>query len=176
MSEEALVYGCIVADPGPPSDWYGIYPRNLAVVEALPTEDDDYPPLTRGLFTVPMDYGRPGSAFYRQQVIHFGASFSHLSEFWHRWLPKFEGLLRRLYWLEARLHLEIELYGRHEYRWRAAWDGGDIPWHRVPPQPTAAWTFEGGPRDFRAAEPSLHPTGPASILQDGSSPPRRPGG
>lgn len=149
MSEESRVYGCIVGVRGSSADWSGPYPRNLAAVEALPVEDE-YPPPTRGIFAVPMDYARPGSAFYREQVIHFGASFNHLSESWHLWLPKFEGLLRRLYWSEARLHLRIELYGEYEYRWSAVWDGGLAPWLRSPPRTTTGWAFCGGPRDFRA--------------------------
>ena len=147
MSEESRVYGCIVGFPGPTSDWHGVYPLNQAVVDSLPTEDD-YPPLTRGIFTVPMDYGRPGSAFYREQVLHFGASFSHLSDSWPVWLAKFEALLRRLYWYEAWLHLHTELHGTHEYHWRAVWPGDSPPWYRSPPQPTTEWPFEGGPREF----------------------------
>ena len=150
MSEESLIYGCIVGVHGSISNWYGIYPLNKMVVDELPTEDI-YPPLTRGIFTVPMDYGQPRSAFYRQQVIHFGASFNGLSEFWPSWLEKFEGLLRRLYWEEARLHLKIELCGSYKYHWQAKWEGNDVPWHRIPPQPSEQWTFEGGPRDFRLA-------------------------
>jgi hypothetical protein len=152
VSEEARVYGCIVGIHGSTADWYGLYRLNHAAVEALPSEDD-YPPLTRGMLTVPMDFGRPGTAFYREQLIHFGASFNHLSEYWHLWLAKFEGLLRQLYWSEVRVHLQLELHDAYDYRWRAAWDGTP-PWLRSPPEPTAEWRFEGGPRDFRAGESS----------------------
>lgn len=150
MSEESRIYGCIIGSHGSTADWYGLYPLNHATVAALPAVDD-YPPLTRGIFTVPMDFGRPGSAFYREQVIHFGASFKHMSEFWHLWLAKFEELLRRLYWSEARLHLQMELYGNYDYRWRAVWSGDTPSWYLSPPEPTGQWKFEGGPRDFRAA-------------------------
>src|ERR1051325_4256449 len=150
MSEESRVYGCIVGQPGSTPDWHFPYEFNHAVIGALPTEDA-YPPLTRGIFTVPMDYRQSGSAFYRQQIIHFGASFNHLSEYWHVWLAKFEELLRRLSWLEVRLHHEIELHGSFEYHWHATWPGNDIPWHRVPLCATTQWSFEGGPRDLRTA-------------------------
>jgi hypothetical protein len=151
VSEESRIYGCIVGPHGSTADWYGLYPLNYTVIESLVT-DDDYPPLTRGMFAVPMDFGQPGSAFYREQMIHFGASFNHLSESWHLWLAKFEGLLRRLYWSEARLHLQTELHGAYDYRWWAAYSGTP-PWLRSPPAPTAEWTFEGGQRDFRATGP-----------------------
>lgn len=151
MSEESRIYGCIVGTHGSTAAWYGLYPLNLAVVESLPFEDE-YPPLTRGVFTVPMDFGRRGSAFYREQVIHFGASFNNLSESWHLWLAKFEQLLRRLYWSEARLHLQMELHGSYDYRWTAVWGGDSPPWYCSPPEPTSEWKFEGGPRDYRAAE------------------------
>jgi hypothetical protein len=147
MSEEARVYGCIAGAHGSTTAWYDLYSLNHVAVGQLPSADD--PPLTREMFAVPMDYRQPGAAFYREQVIHFGGSFNHLSEIWHVWLGKFEGLLRRLYWWEARLHLQGELLGCHEYRWRAVWSGDDVPWYRTPPQPVAKWVFEGGPRDFR---------------------------
>lgn len=54
MSEESPVYGCIVGTHGSTADWYGLYPLNRAVVDALPVEDD-YPPLARGVF-----YGADG--------------------------------------------------------------------------------------------------------------------
>jgi hypothetical protein len=146
MSEEATLYGCIIGTHGTTADWYGLYPLNKAAIDALP-EEDDWPPLVRSLFAVPMDYERPGTAFYRSQMIHFGASFNHFSEFWHLWLAKFEALLRRLYWWEAYLHLDMEIHGRFEYRWRVV--PGSIPFFLDPPQPTTEWMFEGGPRDFR---------------------------
>jgi hypothetical protein len=145
VSEEATVYGCIMGMHGSTANWYGLYPLNRAVIEGLP-EGDDYPPLTRSLFTVPMDYGKPGGGFYRRQIIHFGASFNHLSDFWHIWLTKFEALLRRLYWVEAHLHLDIELYGQHAYAWRAL----STPFFLDPPALTTEWHFQGGPRDFRS--------------------------
>jgi len=152
VSEEARIYGCIVGTPGSTADWYGLYPLNYAAVAALPAEDD-YPPLTRGMLTVPMDFGRPRSAFFREQVIHFGTSFNHLSQSWHLWLEKFEDLLRRLYWSEARVHLQVELNGEFDYRWQAAWSGTP-PWLRSPPETTTEWRFEGGPRDLRADDRS----------------------
>jgi hypothetical protein len=151
MSQESIVYGCILGIHGGVEDWYDFYPLNQAAIDALPREDD-YPPLTRDLFTVPMNYTQHGVAFYRRQVIHFGASFSNFSENWHEWLPKFEALLPRLYWDEARLHLEIELYGEYEYRWRAAWPTEDPSWRHSPRTPTTEWTFTGGPRDFRIGD------------------------
>lgn len=148
MSEESRVYGCIIGTHGATTGWYSLYSLNRAAVDVLPAEDA-YPALTREVFTVPMDFGRPGSAFYREQVIHFGASFNHLSQSWHLWLEKFEALLRRLYWSESRLHLQMELIGSYDYRWLADWSGDAAPWLRSPPEPTAQWIFEGGPRDFR---------------------------
>jgi hypothetical protein len=150
VSEIARVYGCIVGPHGNLADWYGLYPLNHATVQRLPTQDD-FPPLTRGMFTVPMDYADPGAAFYREQIIHFGASFNHLSEYWHLWLAKFERLLGQLYWSEVRVHLQMELNGEYDYQWRAGRDAGAPPaWLCSPPETTMQWEFSGGPRDFRA--------------------------
>ncbi len=146
MSEEAMLYGCVVGTHSTTANWYGLYPLNRAVIDSLP-EEDGYPPLTRGMFAAPAGDDRSGPGFYRHQMIHFGASFNHFSEDWHLWLEKFEALLQRLYWREAYLHLEIEFHGRHEYHWSAA----AAPFYDDPPRPTAEWTFEGRPRDFRPA-------------------------
>jgi hypothetical protein len=148
VSEVSRIYGCIVGPHGTLADWYGLYPLNRAAVRSLPTRDQ-YPPLTRRMFTVPMDYAEPGAAFFREQIVHFGASFNHLSEFWHLGLVKFETLLRQLYWSEARVHLHMELKGDYDYQWLAARDQKAPPWLCSPPEPTMEWEFSGGPRDFR---------------------------
>jgi len=34
-----------------------------------------------------MDYIPDRAPFYRNQIIHFGGSFNHMSEYWHRPAP-----------------------------------------------------------------------------------------
>jgi hypothetical protein len=143
MSEEATVYGAVIlwrAD----SQRVEAYARNRDVVCALP-QSATYPGelLTRGMFTAPLEeLGRLG--LYRNQVIHFGASYNHLCDFWHLWLEQFEHLLRRLLWMQAHLHLSVEPFGDHSYHWEAV--GG---WEQMAAdQGVKQWTFRGGPRTF----------------------------
>jgi hypothetical protein len=144
MSEEATVYGAVMLWRADSQRAEG-YTRNRDVVGALP-QSATYPGdlLTRGMFTAPLEeLARLG--LYRYQVIHFGASYNHLSEFWHLWLEQFEHLLRRLMWMEAHLHLSIETCGDHSYHWKAVIGG----WEELAAnQGVKQWTFHGGPRTF----------------------------
>ena len=148
MSELMTLYGCIKGAFGSRQDFYGLYKKNKVIIDNLP-ETDDLPPLTRNIFTVPLDYstpeGKPG--FYRVQMIHFGASFNNLSNLWNQWLEKFERLLKRLYWYEANIHLDVELYGSYHYIWKVNTE--EIQrFYEKPPIPVGKWTFSGGPRSF----------------------------
>ena len=145
MSDECFLYGTIVGAFGTTADWYGPFERNEQVIASLP-EADEAPQLTRGMFGLPERYGQPG--FYRYQVIHFGASFNHFADDWHVWLEKFEGLLVRLCWFEAHVHLDAGIAGgRHSFQWRVAPDQV-ARMRQKPPLPPECWDFEGGPRKF----------------------------
>lgn len=106
---------------------------NAARIAALP-EHDTRPYLTRDMFAVPsMKHS------YGDQLITFGLVYNRVEVRWQDWLEKFEALLRTMYWDEAHVYLETELWGNYHYVWtplpEAAGDG-----------PTQRWTFSGGPR------------------------------
>ena len=147
MSDECYLYGAILGVFGTTDDWYGPFERNARVIGSLP-DNDDAPPLTKRMFALPERYGEPG--FYRYQVIHFGASFSHFADDWHVWLEKFEALLRRLCWFEVHLHLNAGIGGgEHRYTWRASPDQL-ARMRQNPPLPPERWDFQGGPRKLSA--------------------------
>jgi hypothetical protein len=143
MSAESVIYGSIVHFGVPRHPVAGqCYELNQKVIESLPVDvlPGSYE-MAQSFFTVPMP--RPWG-FYRSQVIHFGASYNHLEDYWSQWLASFESLLKRLYWHEARLHLDSEYFDRQEYLWRA--DARCVL--HTPPSPISSWEFEGGLSDL----------------------------
>jgi len=142
ISAEGTIYGCIFGGGPRGLEMNKFFVLNKTVIEALPEKLDwDSALLTKGTFTVPM---HDRDDFYRNQMIHFGASFNHLDLHWQKWLNEFEVLLRRLFWFEAHVHMEAELYGTYDYHWQA--NTGPMFLH--PPKPIEKWEFEGGPRSF----------------------------
>lgn len=145
MGHESIIYGYIkgsMLKGGTPRS-YDLHPLNRAVINTLP-KTDQWPFFTRSMFSYPGNDVVSGR--YRRQIIHFGASLKQVESDWEEWLSKFESLLKRLYWQEAKLHLETELVGNHTYIWVGKFDMTN-PYYQVY-APTTEWTFEGGPRHF----------------------------
>jgi hypothetical protein len=144
MGFESIIYGRIDGPTWRPHDYRKLQRLNREVIDALP-ETDDWPFLTRSMFAVPGE--EPEQGTYRSQVIHFGASLKEVEQDWEAWLAKFEALLSRLYWYSAKLHLEAEHGGDHQYEWLIEQDQIDR-WLQDPPHPVSRWKFQGGPRVF----------------------------
>lgn len=145
MGWESIVYGYIKGSTlrAGTEQYHDLQPLNRAVINRLP-ETDSWPFLTRSMFSYSgNDYV---SGRYRHQIIHFGASFKQVEEDWQQWLEKLEALLRRLYWVEAKLHLETEALGAYSYRWVGVFDRNTSEDHVY--TPTTEWIFEGGTRHF----------------------------
>jgi hypothetical protein len=142
MGHESVVYGCIEGmgrhyrDESPDA----MVRHNREVLAALP-EDDDWPFLVRSMFAV--------HRRYKTEAIHFGSSFKEIEWAWDEWLCKFEDLLRRLCWYNARVHLRTEAtVGHHDYLWEADHDQMMAAYGSPVPVPIRSWRFSGGPRDF----------------------------
>jgi hypothetical protein len=138
MGANAVIYGAIDG-PWPQSDpavWRRMNRHNRRVLGRLP-DTDRYPPLVRRMFGVTDRRG----LFWMAQVIHFGWSAKNFAQHWPEWREKFEGLLRRLVWVDARVHIEVEYEGELTCRWVIRpesvqrWSAGELP------TPDNEWEF-----------------------------------
>ena len=99
------IYGSIFCYAGTVNsnpNFTSIISKNMLALEALPIVDS-FPPLTRNLFSITSCRYRV-AGFNQEQVIHFGGSFKDIAQAWDTWLGKFEGLLKIIYWSEARVN------------------------------------------------------------------------
>lgn len=133
MGQRSIIYGCIVG-PFIPNKLAGL---NREVLNSLP-EEDEWPFLTRNMFSIVEGYT------YDNQIIRVGTSLKAVEYEWNEWLAKFEGLLRRLCWTNAYLHLVTVMGGPYAYHWEAQ----DYTEAVTASRPIARWNFEGGPREF----------------------------
>jgi hypothetical protein len=136
MAHETLIFGFI---RGPVLAWENSFPlleRNAQEIGRL-SEEDDYPFLARGMFTIPNLEN--WSVVFRSPVIHFGSSIKGI-EFGDipEWLSKFEDLLSRLYWSKAEVHFITDVMGSHRYSWEAESSIFE-QYHTGNPQPTTKW-------------------------------------
>ncbi len=138
MGQEAIIYGRIEGVVWRIDRPRLLQDRNAATLDLLPVTDE-WPCLVRGMFAVPAPWPQ---GTYRQQVIHFGASLADGTDVGPRWVEKFEGLLRRLYWLTAVVHLETEAGPSPAWRWEPT-DAALARLGRDDPPPVDEWTRTG---------------------------------
>jgi hypothetical protein len=117
MDQESIVYGCIKDLPcGDDEDAMRRRRVNRQSILMLPSsQDDDWPFLCSPMFAVSGNDVFSGT--YNSQIIHFGMSYKAVEYEWEAWISKFEDLLRSMYWVDATVHLETELSGKHTFRW-----------------------------------------------------------
>ena len=144
MGHISTVYGCIIGERWRSEDYHRLQRLNKQIIDTLPDNEDVFPWLTRNMFMVP---DPDKDKMYCDQVIVVGASYKSVEHEWEEWLQKFEGLLKRLYWSSATIHLETELVGNYRYEWVFDINQANH-WTDDNPQPTSLWTFKGGPRKF----------------------------
>lgn len=121
--QESIVYGVIRGIPaGGELEAYRRRRTNWAAIQELPSSlDDDWPFLSREMFSMPGPDVYSGT--YHTQLIHFAASYNSIEYEWERWISRFEAMLRSMYWLSATVHLETELSGKHTFSWESAGAG-----------------------------------------------------
>lgn len=70
-----------------------------AAIAGLPSssDKDSWPFLTRGMFSVTKD------PRYRENLVHFAASYKDILGGWELWEKKFEKFLRKIKWAHARI-------------------------------------------------------------------------
>lgn len=117
MDQESIVYGCIKDLPcGDDLDAMHRRRINRQSILTLPSsQDDEWPFLCSEMFAVSGNDVFSGT--YHSQIIHFGMSYKAIEYEWEAWIAKFESLLRSMYWVDATVHLETELSGKHTFRW-----------------------------------------------------------
>jgi hypothetical protein len=136
MSHSAFIYGLVTSPMAGADDWQKYHRLNSLVIEQLP-EKDSYPPLSKPMFAItqgPM-------ISWQSQAIHFGWTTKNFECDVVAWIEKFESLLMKLYWWEARVQMELEIYGKVEIQWEidgesvTNWQnkGLDVPnqWNRT---------------------------------------------
>jgi hypothetical protein len=144
MTQQSIIYGYIQGAEWMTSDFRRLHRLNREVLATLP-ETDQFPYLTRPMFAVPGD--EPPQGTYRSKIIHFAASIKEVEREWRHWLEKFEGLLRRLYWFSAVVHLRAEVIGDFQYEWTV--DANQIVHYlQDNPHPPTQWFFDGDARSF----------------------------
>lgn len=116
MFSESVVYGCIRDWPMQDFERQQARSRhNGGVLGELP-HSETWALLNREMFSVSpsLDQLSPTS-----QVIHFAATYRSVEYEWDCWVKQFEGLLKRLYWSTAVVHLEAESHGSHRFSWQS---------------------------------------------------------
>jgi len=121
--------------------------RNDARIAALPICARGHCPLiTRDLFAVPhyVSMGR---------IIPFGAAYNGVEGRWNRWRDEFEALLRTLYWWEAQVWVETEVWGAYHCTWTSIQPdvtddtSESSPAPAVELQPITLWRYRGPARN-----------------------------
>lgn len=81
------------------------------------SKDDRWPPLTKEMFHI-VDGPKPTYISYFGRIITIGASVKGIESEWEEWLNKFENLLTRIHWIEAKIMIETEWFGLLSYHWK----------------------------------------------------------
>jgi hypothetical protein len=123
FDQESIVYGLIRDIPaGGELEAYRRRRTNWSAIQELPSSlDDDWPFLSREMFSMPGPDVYSGT--YHTQLIHFAASYNSIEYEWERWISRFEAMLRSMYWSSATVHLETELSGKHTFSWESSGTG-----------------------------------------------------
>jgi hypothetical protein len=123
MDQETIVYG-VIKDVATNDTEFQLKTRrvNSQALLAL-AEMDTFPYLTASMFSIPNEDLQQG--VYQTQVIHFAASYQAVEYHWEDWMAKFEALLKRMYWVSAKVHMETELSGNHTFIWESPSDYHD---------------------------------------------------
>ena len=86
--------------------------HNRRAMEQLPSAES-WSLVNREMFSLPEQQSIDLSL--ATEVMHFGASYIGVEHEWKYCLEQFEGLLRKMYWVSATVHLETEMSGVHSF-------------------------------------------------------------
>lgn len=140
MSHETLIYGFIEGSTFTSDEYRLLQKRNISILKRLPLEFDEYPGISREMFSWPPQ--KPMRGGWRAQVVHFGGSFKNIDFGYSEiaiWLEKFERLLAKMYWFQAVAHLKTELVGDLKFVYELA-DEITETYRDGNPSPSSKWT------------------------------------
>jgi hypothetical protein len=137
MGIGVVVQGYIAAPgwpPQPPS--LRVYRLNKAVIQSLPTVDQDWPFIPRSMFALAPYGGKleRRAPQHEHMLIHFAASYKNMYALEAAWVHKFERILARLWWTEAVAYCE---FSRIRYVWKSEWSAETF--HHDPPILPTKW-------------------------------------
>ena len=127
MSHETIIYGYLEGATWRKEEYRKYQRKNLEIIARLP-DDDEWPYLTRTMFSTSDPDNRQGT--FRRHILHFGTSVKE-GGFTQRdmWISKFERLLSDLYWHSVIVHFNTDVYGQYLYEWtvkRDSWKNGKL--------------------------------------------------
>ena len=123
--------------------------HNSAIIKTLPAADS-WPPLSREMFAISNNYkNHPGPNFeYWGRIIHFGANLKSVEQQWGEWKNKFESLLTRLYFMEARVHVQAEYMELETSTWRVDFSKYEVLHDESNPRPIRLEDFKYEPSAY----------------------------
>jgi hypothetical protein len=113
MSNEGHISGIIIEESHPPDGNATIHRWNDAALARIPETDDKFPGLVRSMFAAPRADVR-FTSFRRSRAIAVALHGDRITDSLHEWLPKFEAVLRDLYWIHAILYINGGWMGRFQ--------------------------------------------------------------
>lgn len=135
MAHNTKIYGYINGATWNTKDYYKLHRLNAEIINSLPITDEHSPFINKSMFSIPDEQG-----IFRQQIITFGASYNTLEYEWNLWLEKFENILKRLYWSDAKIYADFEVMGEYIYEWKVDFDKLDN-WWKEEPESITEWKF-----------------------------------
>ncbi len=115
---ESIVYGVIedvLLANASPEEMRNHRDVNRGAMLGLPGLDEWPQFLNREMFAPPGGVVELGAT--STDVVHFGAAYRAVEYEWESWLSEFEALLRRMYWVTAKVHLQTPHSGVHTFVW-----------------------------------------------------------
>lgn len=143
MAHNTKIYGYINGAVWNSEDYYKLHRLNSEIINLVPNVDNNFPFINRSMFSIPDEQG-----VFRQQIITFGASYKTLEYEWDLWLEKFENILKKLYWWDAKIFVDFEVMGQYVYEWEIDLNKREN-WWKDKPEPITEWNYKSdGPRLF----------------------------
>lgn len=126
-----------------------VYEQNEKMIDSLPAMDA-WPPLSREMFSIcrndkELPLYSPNLEYFGR-MIHFGAYVKGIERYWGEWKVKFEDLLSKLYFCEARVHINSDYSGKWIAEWEVWLNKYEAPYDgTMPPIPgRELWEYKTG--------------------------------